>query len=178
MINVHEYGRALFELADEQGAAEEIYAELMTVADILCDHPDYVTLLDTPAIPTGEKPILVDRAFASCHVYVRDFIKILSAKRAIGQFSSCVRVFGECLDDSRGILRAVAKTAVPMTEAQIGRLSQKLSAMTGKTAILTNECDPAVIGGVTLMCDGSRFDGSIRARLEELRTRLSEATIG
>ncbi len=177
MINVHEYGRALFELAEEQGAAEDIHAELMAVADILCENPDYVTLLDTPAIPTGEKPALVDRAFASCHVYVRDFVKILSAKRAIGQLSACVRVFGECLDDSRGILRAVAKTAVPMTEKQIERLSAKLSTMTGKKAVLTNECDPTVIGGVTLLCDGSRFDGSIRARLEELRTRLSEATI-
>ncbi len=177
MINVYEYGRALFEVAEETGAAEEILAELRQVAGILCDNPDYTTLLDTPAIPTGEKPALVEQAFSSCHVYVRDFIKILSAKRAIGQLSACVRVFGECLDESRGILRARAVTAVPMTEAQLRRLEEKLSALTAKTAVVDNVCDPSVIGGVTLLCDGSRFDGSIRARLEELRARLAEITI-
>lgn len=177
MINAYEYGRALFELAREQGLEDELYSELSAVSDIFGNAPEYRTLLDTPAIPTGEKPKLIDEAFASCHVYVRDFVKILASKRAVGELAACLRVYGTCLDEARGIVRAVAKTAVPMTAAQIEKLTGKLSALTGKTAMLTNECDPSVIGGVTLVCDGSRFDGSIRARLEDLRTRLSEATI-
>ena len=177
MINTYEYGRALFELAEEQGLSEVVLEELTAVEAILRDNPDYKTLLDTPAIASGEKPALIDEAFSCCHAYVRDFLTILAGKRAIGELGACLRVYRSCLDDSRGILRAVAKTAVPMTAAQCERLAGKLSALTGKQAVLINECDPAVIGGVTLLCDGSRFDGSIRARLEDLRQRLAEATI-
>lgn len=177
MINAYEYGRALFELAEEQGCTEAIFEELSLVSRLLDETPAYRTLLDTPALPSGEKPALIDEAFSSCHVYVRDFIKILASKRATGDLGACIRVFGECLDDSRGVIRAEARTAVPMTASQIERLAGKLSAMTGKNAVVTNLCDPSVIGGVTLLCDGSRFDGSIRARLEELRKKLSEATI-
>lgn len=177
MINAYEYGKALFELAEEQGIADKIGDELTTVVEILKENSEYRTLLDTPAIPTGEKPALIEEAFASCHIYVRDFVKILSCKRAIGDLAACLRVYGTCLDESRGIVRAVAKTAVPMTSGQIEKLENKLSALTGKHAVLTNECDPSVIGGVTLICDGSRFDGSIRAKLEDLRTRLSGVTI-
>ena len=157
MINAYEYGRALFELAEEQGLADELYDQLSAVARVIGENPEYRTLLDTPAIPSGDKPALIDEAFGSCHAYVRDFVKLLAGKRAIGELGACLKVYGECLDDSRGILRAVAKTAVPMTAAQIERLSAKLSALTGKTAVLTNECDPSVIGGVTLIADGSRF---------------------
>ena len=167
----------MFELAQEQGLEDELYSELSTVSAILGNAPEYRTLLDTPAIPTGEKPRLIDEAFASCHVYVRDFVKILAGKRAVGEIDACLRVYGECLDEARGIVRAVAKTAVPMTAAQIEKLAGKLSVLTGKNAVITNECDPSVIGGVTLICDGSRFDGSIRSHLENLRTKLSEATI-
>ena len=177
MINAYEYGRALFELAQEQGLAEALYSELSAVSEILGNAPEYRTLLDTPAIPTGKKPGLIDEAFASCHVYVRDFVKILASKRAVGELDACLRVYGACLDEARGIVRAVAKTAVPMTSTQIEKLAGKLSVLTGKNAVLTNECDPSVIGGVTLICDGSRFDGSIRSHLENLRTKLSEATI-
>ena len=177
MINAYEYGKALFELASEEGMEDGIFEQLSAVSEILDANPDYRTLLDTPAIPTGEKPALIDGAFGSCHVYVRDFVKILATKRAVGEISACLRVYGVCLDERRGIVRAVAKTAVPMTAAQIDKLEKKLSALTGKNAVLTNECDPSVIGGVTLLCDGSRFDGSIRARLEDLRLRLSEITI-
>ena len=177
MINAYEYGKALFELASEEGLADTVFEELSAVSDIFQANPEYRTLLDTPAVPTGEKPALIDSAFASFHTYVRDFVKILANKRAVGDLSLCLRVYGECLDDSRGIIRAVARTAVPMTAAQIKRLEEKLSVLTGKCAVLTNACDPSVIGGVSLVCDGSRFDGSIRARLEDLRTRLSETTI-
>ena len=49
--------------------------------------------------------------------------------------------------------------------------------MTGKTVMLTNVCDPSVIGGVSLLVDGSRFDGSVRAKLDAFRRQLSDLTI-
>ena len=177
MINAYEYGKALFSLAEEDGISDEVFSELEAIVGVLADNPDYKTLLDTPAIPSGEKPNLIDEAFASAHPYVRDFLKILSERRAIGALGECFRVYGTCLDESRGILRATAKTAVPMTEAQIEKLAAKISAITGKTAILTNVCDPSVIGGVSLMLDGTRFDGSIKARLENFRQQLSALTL-
>ena len=93
MINTYEYGRALFELAEEQAAAEAILEELSAVELIIRDNPQYKTLLDTPAIASGEKPAMIDDAFACCHVYVRDFIKILATKRAIGDLGACLRVY-------------------------------------------------------------------------------------
>ena len=177
MINVYEYGKALFSLADEDGIAESVYEELQVVSKVLADTPDYRTLLDTPAISLGEKLKLIDEAFASAHEYVRNFLKLLSEERAASAIGECCRVYGECFDESRGILRAVAKTAVPMTEAQVGKLSDKIAAITGKTVVLTNECDASLIGGVTLFFDGTRFDGSIQSRLENFRRQLSDLTI-
>ncbi len=177
MINAYEYGKALFELATEQSLAEELMVELDAVTELIMGNPEYVTLLDTPAIPAGEKPGLIDEAFASCHAYVRDYIKILSAAKAVSQIGECAAQYRRCLDESQGIVRAEAVTAVPMTLSQCERLQKKLSGMTGKRVILINRVDSAVIGGVTLQCDSTRFDGSIRAKLEQLKRQLSGAHI-
>lgn len=177
MINAYEYGKALFALAEEEGIADLVFSELEAVAKLLSRESEYRTLLDTPAIPTSEKPQLIETAFASAHRYVRDFLKLLSERRSVGALSECVRVYGTCLDEARGILRAKAITAVSMSETQIKRLTDKLASMTGKTVMLTNVCDPSVIGGVSLLVDGSRFDGSVRAKLDALRRQLSDLTI-
>ncbi len=177
MINAYEYGKALFELASEQNMAEEMLTELVVVADILKENPDYVTLLDTPAIAANEKPQLIDEAFGSCHVYVRDFIKILSAGKAVSQLKACVETYSKLLDESLGILRAEVVTAVAMTESQCSRMAEKLSVMTDKRIVLTNHVDAAVIGGVILNFDGTRLDGSIRSKLDGLKKELKNAHI-
>ena len=46
MINVYEYGKALFSLAEEEGLAESVYEELLAVSRVLEESPDYGTLLD------------------------------------------------------------------------------------------------------------------------------------
>ena len=134
-------------------------------------------MLDTPAISTDEKPKLIEAAFSGAHIYVSNFLKILCAKRAISQFGECLGAYRESYDESRNIMRAVAITARPMSERQIKALSDKLSGITGKNALVTNEIDEKLIGGVTLRYGGKQLDGSIRARLDELRKRLSETIV-
>lgn len=177
MIRAEEYGKALFALAEEEGLADVMRQELEVLSGIFTENPDYVTLLCTPAIASREKPGLLDEALASCHVYVRDAVKMLTSARAADRLPAVAAAFGKYLDESRGILRAKAISAVPMHEEQIQKLTAKLSAMTGKPVILSCECDPRVLGGVELICDGMRFDGSIRARLENLRRELIGAHI-
>ncbi len=177
MINVNEYGKALFALAEEESMLDAMHEELEAVAGLLRDNPDYVTLLCTPAVASREKPGLIDEALSSCHPYVRDTLKLLATERAVWQFPDIAKAYGAYLDESRGILRATAICAVPMSDAQKKRLCDKLSAMTGKQIILTSVCDTSVIGGVELICDGTRFDGSIKSRLETLRRELVGAHI-
>ena len=71
--------------------------------------------------------------------------------------------------------KAVAVTAVPMTEQAIARLTEKLEKMTGKKIILTNKVDEKCLGGVILEFSTMQLDDSIASKLEELRDRLRHA---
>ncbi len=177
MVNAFEYGRALYMLAVEDNITEEILEQLDAVERIFVENPEYRSVLDTPAISTDEKPKLIDAAFSGAHIYVSNFLKILCARRAISQFGECVKAYRDSYDESRNIMRATAITARPMSERQIKALTEKLSGITGKNIIVTNEVDEKLIGGVTLRYGGKQLDGSVKARLDELRKRLSETIV-
>ena len=76
-----------------------------------------------------------------------------------------------------GIITADIQSAVPLSDAQKSRLREKLSALTGKTVELSCKVDPALIGGIRLTVNNTLFEGSVRAKLDQMRASLASLTI-
>ncbi len=172
MTDAREYGKALFLVAEEDGAAARIADDLKTVRSAFDAAPDYTKLLDTPALPKEERLGLIDRAFSAMDGRLVNLIKILAEKRLTYLYA---KVFDEYLalyDDARGIVRVEAVTAIPLTDAQRLALEKKLSLMTGKTAALGNTVDPSILGGVKLRYQGIQLDGSVKTRLDKFEAAL------
>ena len=64
MIDAASYGRALFQLAEEDGCGDGVLEELQLVRRALRENPGYVTLMDTPAVAGPEKHALLLQAFS------------------------------------------------------------------------------------------------------------------
>ena len=64
MIDAASYGRALFQLAEENGCGDGVLEELQLVRRALRENPGYVTLMDTPAVAGPEKHALLLQAFS------------------------------------------------------------------------------------------------------------------
>lgn len=177
MIDTAGYGKALFELTAENGTDTQVREELQTVRAAFQAQPDYVTLLDTPAVATEEKLALLREAFGAMDSMVLNFLCLLCEKRACHRFSACADVYDICYDEAHNLLRATAITAVKMQERQCEALKAKLESITGKTVILTNRIDETLIGGMTLRYGGVQLDDSIRSRLDKLRRSLSDTIV-
>lgn len=177
MIDAADYGKALFELAMETGAAERVFEELALVCRALRENPAYVTLLDTPAVNTEEKLCLIRKAFGNVEPILLNFLSILCEKRSVYQLPACAGAYNKLYDEARNILRATAITARPMSGKQELALKEKLRRLTGKTVILENQTDAGLIGGITLRYGGVQLDDSIRSRLDKLQRSLSQTIV-
>ena len=177
MIDASGYGKALFQLAQENGTDERVREELELVRTALRSEPSYITLLDTPSVPKEEKLTLVREAFGGMEETLVNFLCILCEKRSVNRFSACADAYDRCFDEAHEILRATAVSAVPMTAEQKTALTQRLAEMTGKQIILKNELNPALLGGITLRYGGVQLDGSIHSRLEQLGRSLRETIV-
>lgn len=177
MISCKEYGKALYMLADEENIVDTVFDQVNLIKSILKENPEYIKLLDTPAVPNDEKIGLIDSAFGGADEIVLNFIKILCLKKSVYQFEKCASEYMKLYDVSKGIVRAVALTAVPMTEEQVLLLKTKLDQITGKTVILENRVDSSIIGGVSVRMPDVQLDGSIKNKLKNFRESLGSVIV-
>lgn len=177
MIDANEYGKALFLLAEETGREARISDDIETVKSLLKEMPEYINLLDTPALSKEEKLGLIDKAFAFTDSYLLNFLKILCENHSVYIFERAAASYMACYDEARGIERAEAITAVPLTQEQKDRIILKLEQSTGKKIILKNTVTPEIIGGIKIRYSGKQLDGSIRTRLDNLEKSLKSVII-
>ena len=172
------YAQGLFTLAREEGLDTQILKELQVLHQSFTREPQFLRLLSTPGLSKEERCGILDESFrGQVHIYVLNFMKILTEKGYIRSFCQCVRDYEALYDRTHGILAVCAATAVPLTEDQTQRLQKKLEAMTGKTVRLTNRMDPGVLGGVRLDYDGKRIDGTVRSRLDAVGKLLGSTVL-
>lgn len=172
------YGEALYDLARDEGLSQPILAELKALNQGFAQEPEFLRLLSAPNLPKQERCRIVDDSFrGKVHPYVLNFLKILTEKGYTKHFDACVTAYRERYNQDNGILPVTAVTAAPLTEEQAARLTQKLTAITGKTVELINKVDPAQLGGVRLDYDGKRVEDTVAGRLRSIGVVLKNTVL-
>ena len=172
------YGESLYELAKDESLGKLIGEQLAVLQQSFRQEPDFVRLLSSPNLTKAERCQILDNSFrGSVHPYLLNFLKILTEKGYMRHFSDCCDAYTEHYDQDNGILRVTAVTAVALSPEQAGKLTQKLSRITGKEIALRNRIDPAVLGGVRLDYDGQRLDDTVSHRMDAIRDLLNKTVL-
>ena len=172
------YGEALYTLALEEQLTEQILAELNVLQESFHQEPDFIRLLASPNLSKQERCAIVDGSFrGKVHIYVLNFLKILTEKGYMKHFSDCCKAFEEHYNLDNGILPVTAITAFPLSDAQAEKLTGRLARITGRHIKLRNRVDPACLGGVRLDYDGKRLDDTVSHHLEAIRGLLKDTVL-
>jgi len=172
------YGEALYSLAREEGLSQVIFDQLKVLSVSFAQEPDFVRLLSSPNLPKAERCQILDNCFrGKTEPYLLNFLKILTEKGYMRQFPDCVQAYRELYNRDNGILPVTAVTAVKLTDAQVNKLTAKLQSLTGKRIELTNQLDPATLGGIRLDYDGKRVDDTVSHRLDAVRSMLQNTVL-
>lgn len=167
------YAQGLYALAKDEGLSEMILQQITALQSAFAEEPAFCRLLATPNLSKEERLSVLDESFREkVHPYVLNFLKILTDRGYIAHFSDCCVAYRNQYNEDNGILPVHAVTAVPLTDLQHTKLTEKLSDLTGKTVELTNKVDPECLGGVRLDYDGKRVDGTVKNRLDDLAKAL------
>ena len=172
------YGQALYSLAKEEGLSQKILEEMKALADVLRREPDYLRLLAAPNLSKEERCGILEESFRDrIHPYLLNFMKILTEKGYVRRFDECCKAYTQQYYEDNGILPVCAVTAVALTDAQAEKLTAKLAQITGKKVELSNRIDEGCLGGVRLDYDGKRVDGTVRNRLDTIRSMLKDTVL-
>ena len=167
------YGSALYDLAAETNTLDEILEQMKVISGVLRENPDFIKVLDAPMISKEDKLKVVDDTFRDkVNVYLLNFMKILVEKGAMHEFCNCAASYEKLYNKGKNIEKVVAVTAIPLNESLSTKLTQKLESVTGKTIVLENQVDPSCMGGIVLRLEDSQIDGSIKTRLEAIKSQM------
>ena len=171
------YGDALFMLAEELGQTEAVKGDAQTMLAVIDASPEYLTVLDSPALSREERLGLIDRSFNSLNQNLVNMTKLLAEKRLTHALPKALEHFIKAYESSRGIERVEVISAVPLSSAQCARLKAKLEGITKKQIIISNTHDPSLLGGMKLRYMGIQLDGTVKSKLDSFERSLSELVI-
>ena len=181
------YADALFMLCEEEKSDkaefESVLSQLGLVQTVLsCENDslkdsDFIKLLGTPTISEEEKLSLVADVFSGkVSPAVYNFLRLLTVNKRVGYFSRISRAFRLLYNEKFGIAEITVTSSKPLDELSPDlrvRIGEKMSAILGKSVSITEKVDSSIIGGVVIDYGNTRYDGSVKTRLAELKKEIS-----
>jgi F-type H+-transporting ATPase subunit delta len=174
------YATALFEAVQESEKtdAAAVLQELQSVYTALSEIPDFQQFFTSPVIGDKEKKqFITDTVGGKISDEVYHFMLILIDKSREIHFGDIVQTFKELTDAMQNKVKAIAITAIPMNETMHARMTESLSAMTGKKVTVENQVDESILGGVKIRIGDRVIDNTVSNRLILLKDELAELIV-
>ena len=170
-VSGHRYAQAIFELALDQGQADEWAGHLQLASQVLQDE-EFRTFLNHAEVPVEEKIRSIDAVLPGVHPLIRNLLDVLVTKGLVNLVPELGEAYVKLLDVHHGRQRVEVVTAVALDDAELQSITQFVSNLTGKEVVVTTEVDEEIIGGIVIQIGDQLLDGSTRTHLEALRSRV------
>ncbi len=171
------YARALLDVVEaaKGGPADgplAVRAALEGASALVEQNAELKTALTHPGIPLPARKKVAASVFAQAPEVVKRLLQLLVERDRVLLLPTVAEAFAEAWNEARGVLSAVAVSAVELDSAQKQALSEALEKVSGKTVELQTKVDASVLGGLRVSLGGRTLDGTIEAQLRALRRRL------
>jgi F-type H+-transporting ATPase subunit delta len=168
------YAQAVFELALENRELEKWFDDLTLLSDSVSNQ-EFLDFLSQPRVTSEEKIRVVRDALGdSVGPLALNLMCLLATKNIAHILPGITDQYQELLDVQQGIERAETVTAIPLDDDEQRRVTEMLSAMSGRDVRLTTRVDAEILGGMIVRIGDRVMDGSTRSRLRAMRRELAE----
>ncbi|OGR87605.1 MAG: ATP synthase F1 subunit delta [Elusimicrobia bacterium RIFCSPLOWO2_01_FULL_60_11] len=169
------YARALF-LAAAERKGIDLQAVMLGLEDIarkLGSDAKGKSDLESPIVPLSEKKHFIRKGLKVTEPLLLNLLDLLAAKKRTGLIPLILSRFHETVEESRGRVRALVKSAAALDAAARKEMEKRLSALFKKDVFIEASVDPSLLAGVVIQAGDTVIDGSLRNRLKNLRSILT-----
>jgi ATP synthase, F1 delta subunit len=168
------YATALFELAESQGALDQVAGDLKTLKAMIGESADLRRLLDSPVLTRNEtgKAVAALAEAAKFSGLTANFLGLLAKNRRLFSLPGIIGAYLGRLAAKRGELSAQVASAVPLTKAQLDALSSTLKTAFGGAVTVDVTVDPSLLGGLVVRVGSRMVDSSLKTKLQHLKLAM------
>jgi F-type H+-transporting ATPase subunit delta len=171
------YAQALFDLAQERGATDQVAADLSAFSALVAESTDLQRFIKSPVFTAEEQVRALTAVLSRTEIagIAGNFLKLVAAKRRLFAIADMIRDFNKLNDFAKGLARAEVTVAQPLKDSHVAALKTALAELTGGQSVeMTFKVDPSIIGGLIVKLGSRMVDGSLKTKLNSIRTRMKE----
>jgi F-type H+-transporting ATPase subunit delta len=170
------YAQALFQVAQAEGALEQVEDELFRFARILENETRLREALTDPSVPPEHRAQMVQELLGpKASPHTTNIIGFLVQQGRARELPKIIDSLVQLAAEERNKAVAEVRTAVPLDGDQREKLKDAIARATGKQVELKVLIDPSVVGGLLVRVGDQIFDGTVRRRLQMAREHVGRA---
>lgn len=171
------YASALFDLARETGAIDQVGADLDTFSRMLDESADLSRLIRSPVFTQEEQEhaIVAVLGRAGISGLAANLIRLVAANRRLFVLPQMIRAYREMVAKARGIVPAEVRLAEEPSPKVMDDIKSVLREMAGSDVDVAVKIDPALIGGLVVKIGSRMVDASLKTKLNSIRIAMKEA---
>jgi F-type H+-transporting ATPase subunit delta len=169
------YAEAAFEIALRDKNVDAWLEQLDRAAKIASDEPT-VDRLSDPQVPFDVRAEALKAAMGRGAIpQLVNLLLLLVRRRRLNLAAGVAADFRRLYNRREGIVEATATSAAPLADDEIRALRERIGELagSGRKVDLQLAVDPSLLGGISVRLGDTLIDGSVRGRLERLRSQLA-----
>ena len=168
------YAEALLACASEKDLAGTVDEELNAIAALASTDAEIQTFLSSPLLDAGDrKTVLQNACRGKVSDLVLDFLCLLADKGRLGATRDIAAAYRKKYFAQSGRLAVDVKTAVDLDERRLQALREQLAEALNRQVEVSHSVDPRLLGGMTVQVEDRVFDGTVLARLTQMREQMA-----
>jgi ATP synthase F1 delta subunit len=170
------YGRALFEVAEEQSKVDVLREQLGQFADALERNRELRLFFFSPYFSTAEKQQALDGLLEGAEEAFVSFLSLLIENHRMPVIFRVRREYERLWAEANRVLPVQVTSAIELDATTTESIGASIGQSTARKVTLSTRVDPDILGGIVVRVGNSILDASIRSRLEQLRKQVASAT--
>ncbi len=168
------YASALYGLYPRERHPEVLSAFDSVIQDLETEE-NFAKLLSSYNLSFEEKEAIIQKVYGEKYASLTHFVPFLLvviAHHKTKKLPLIYQAYRSLVFDEEGIKEGIAYSATPLTAEQIRKNEEEFGKRLGCRVHLKNIVDHRLLGGVKVAIDDRVFDGTLRAKLEDMRQAL------
>jgi F-type H+-transporting ATPase subunit delta len=171
------YATALFELALESNAVDQVKADLASFDAMVGSSPDLTRLVRSPVFSTEDQAKALSAILDKAGIkgIAANFLRVVAANRRLFAVREIIRGFNALVARHKGEVTAEVTVAEQLNDARMNDIRDALKQVTGKDVQVDVTVDPSIIGGLKVKLGSRMVDASLRTKLNSIKFAMKEA---
>ena len=171
------YAQALFDAARDDGVVEPVRRELGDFVAGLAASAPLRNVLADPQLETSAKTRVLAEVTRGGQQLLANALQLMLERGRFAAVPELHSAYDALAIVEEGVVEGEVISAAELSPETEKKIAARIKEATGRRVEMARRVDPSIIGGLVLRIGDVIVDGSVKARIRQLRRRLATAEV-